>query len=250
MNQAITVELQFFLISVLWGSIILFAYDGLRILHRLIKHGAIFLAAEDIIFWAAAGIFIYSMIYRQNSGIIRGFSVAGITIGMVLYHYIFKDILVNFIVKCIRILLRPFVLAMRAVKSFIRHLLLRGKRAVKFLIRQLKKSVKSVKISVRKKNQTLAAKRKLHLQKKASVKKSKKQAAESKRALKAGKPGRTDKSGQKRQQEQAARPEPALKFERVNRNPETRKFESAGGSGSAPVSPRKSAKPDRYAKNR
>lgn len=150
MNQEITVEVQFFLISVLWGGIILLAYDGLRIIRRLINHGTFFLAFEDLIFWVTASVFVFSMIYRQNSGIIRGFSVMGMTIGMVLYHYIFKNSVVEIIVKGIRILLRPFALVIKTVKKGIHFIISKVKKSARFLIRQLKKLFKSVKITVNK----------------------------------------------------------------------------------------------------
>ena len=133
MNHAITMELQFFLISILWGAIVLFAYDcrrlrpgrflaaydGFRIIRRIIRHNGFFLAIEDLIFWMIAGLFIFSMIYRENNGVIRGFSVMGMAIGMVLYHYILSDFLVSFITKIIRALLRPFRFIIKKIKVFI-----------------------------------------------------------------------------------------------------------------------------------
>jgi hypothetical protein len=63
MNPAISVELHFFLTSILWGVILLVAYDVLRIFRRLIKHDAFFIALEDLIFWVVASLFIFAMIY-------------------------------------------------------------------------------------------------------------------------------------------------------------------------------------------
>lgn len=250
MNQAITVELQFFLISVLWGSIILLAYDGLRILRRLIKHGIIFLAVEDIIFWVVASVFIFSMIYKQNNGIIRGFSVMGMTIGMVLYHYIFKDYIVNLITKCIRILLRPLTIAIHTVKKFLRYLVLRGKKFVKFLTGQLKKSAKSVKISVQRKNQVLTSKRMKRKQERMAAKKSKKKAAENnKNPKKAGKHGQP-KSDPTTQPVRPYRPEPTLRFERVNINPQTREYETADRGNHKTITADKDAKPVRSGKHK
>jgi hypothetical protein len=66
MNHAISVELQFFLISVLWGSILLLIYDLFRIFRRLVKHDTFFVALEDLIFWVAASLFIFAMMYRRT----------------------------------------------------------------------------------------------------------------------------------------------------------------------------------------
>lgn len=200
MNHEITVEIHFFLISILSGGIILLAYDLLRILRRLIKHGTFFLAFEDLIFWIVASIYIFSVIYRHNSGIIRGFSVMGMMIGIVLYHYLFKNYLVDIIVKVIRILLRPLAMAIHAVKKGIHHTITILKKGLKFLSGQLKKVLKSVKISMDKKRQVQAAKRKLRVDKKAVLKKNRKRKSELK-------------------ENQAVTPvkkEPVKKFERVN----------------------------------
>jgi spore cortex biosynthesis protein YabQ len=250
MNQVITVELQFFLISVLWGSIILLAYDGLRILRRLIKHGVFFLAVEDIIFWVAASLFIFSMIYKQNNGIIRGFSVMGMSLGMVVYHFLIKDYLVNFIAKCIHILLRPLAFAVKTVKKFIHYLLLKGNKIVKFFTGQLKKSAKSVKISVQRKNQVLTSKRMKRKQERMAAKKSKKKAAENnKNPKKAGKHGQP-KSDPTTQPVRPYRPEPTLRFERVNINPQTREYETADRGNHKTITADKDAKPVRSGKHK
>jgi spore cortex biosynthesis protein YabQ len=192
MNQEITVELQFFFISILWGSIILLFYDVLRIIRRLVKHGVIFLTIEDILFWIAASIFIYTMIYRQNNGIIRGFSIMGMTIGMLLYHYIVKDSFVNIITKIILTLLSPFLFVFKTVFRFVRSILLKGKNAVKFLIKQLKKLWKSVKITVNKRRQKAVEAR----QQKAAIKAAKKSNSK-KAARKAAKKNDTKKAAGK-----------------------------------------------------
>jgi spore cortex biosynthesis protein YabQ len=87
MNSAITTQLEFFLVSTLWGAIILFVYDGFRILRRVVKQNEIIIALEDLVFWVFAGVFIFAMMYHLNDGIIRGYSVMGMTIGMLLYNF-------------------------------------------------------------------------------------------------------------------------------------------------------------------
>ena len=173
MNHAITMELQFFLISILWGAIVLLAYDGFRIIRRIIRHNGFFLAIEDLIFWMIAGLFIFSMIYRENNGVIRGFSVMGMAIGMVLYHYILSDFLVSFITKIIRALLRPFRFIIKKIKQLLRFLISIGKRMVNFLFRGLKKCNQSVRITLNNRKQRRNAKRKKRRSKKALKKKKK-----------------------------------------------------------------------------
>lgn len=159
MNHAITVELQFFLISILWGAIVLLAYDALRILRRLIKHSGFFLAIEDLIFWVVTSVFIFAMIYRENNGVIRGFSVMGMTIGMVLYHYILSDLVVSLITKLILTLLSPFLFVVKKVKWLLRILMVRGKKITVFITIRLKKLHKSVKMALNSKRQKRKEKR-------------------------------------------------------------------------------------------
>lgn len=211
MNYAIISELAFFLVSVLWGSILLLTYDVLRIIRRLIKHGALILAFEDLIFWIAASIFIYSMIYRQNNGIIRGFSMAGMAIGMVLYHYLMDDYLVNLIVKVIRFLLRPLSLAIKVVKKGILFITAKVKKIGKLLLGQLKKIIKSVKIAVSKKRQAAAEKRRVRLEQKAA------------RRMKKGKSRR---KGNGEQPQAVIRKAPRQTFERVD--PEKFRYGTGG----------------------
>jgi spore cortex biosynthesis protein YabQ len=179
MSYSITVELKFFLISVLSGGIILLVYDCLRILRRIIKHDSFFIAVEDLIFWVAAGLFIFTIMYSENDGIIRGFAIMGMAIGMVLYHYIISEHLVRVITDIIKTLLRPFSIAINGVKRFILLLFSKGKKYIDLLIRQLKKHMKSFRIILNKRKQKLAVKRQLNVEKRAR-KKSKKAEEKSK----------------------------------------------------------------------
>lgn len=153
MNPAITIELQFFLISVLWGGILLMAYDVFRILRRLIKHGAFLIAIEDMIFWITASLFIFIMIYHENNGIIRGFSIIGMLLGIILYHFSVSDVLVKAITKLIQTLLSPFKAAINQVKRFILFLWSFGKKGINNLLFRLKKIRKSVKITLKTRKQ-------------------------------------------------------------------------------------------------
>ena len=147
MNEEIIMQLRFFAISILWGAIVILTYDALRIFRRLKKHGNIMIAAQDILFWIAASIFIFVMIYQVNDGIIRGFCILGMTIGMVLYHFILSEFVVTMVTKLLQLLLTPFKLVIDAVRKAIRFIGARCNKAVKFTNRQLKRWKKSVKIS-------------------------------------------------------------------------------------------------------
>lgn len=119
MNDAILVELRFFGISVFWGMLLLVIYDLLRILRRIMKHNNFLITIEDIIYWITSSILIFRMMYQQNNGIIRGFSILAMLLGMLLYHEVLSEGLVTIvsgilnktiqgISKLISFILRPF----------------------------------------------------------------------------------------------------------------------------------------------
>ena len=171
MNEAIMIELRFFLISILWGVILLLVYDGLRIFRRIIKQNSFAIAMQDLLFWVVSSVFIFSMMYRKNNGIIRGFSIMGMILGMLVYHNILSDPVVNIVTKVLLTLFRPAVFAIRQIKKMLNFVGKTGKKATSSILLRLKKQVKSVKIAVDKKKQArLVRKKELELEKKKIVK--------------------------------------------------------------------------------
>ncbi len=168
MNEAITVELQFFLISILWGVLILLAYDLLRIFRRLIAHNGLVLAIEDLLFWVIASLFIFAMIYTMNNGTIRGFSVMGMGIGMTLYHFIFSELLVKWMTKALLLILRPIRILLNRIKGVLRFVLSKLRRIFAKLYYQLKKTAKSVRIALNKRRERYLAKRSGRLERRAA----------------------------------------------------------------------------------
>lgn len=60
-------------------------YEALRIFRRVIRHSAAAVAAEDLLYWLTCAVLIFRMTYLENSGTIRGFAIAAVMLGMVLY---------------------------------------------------------------------------------------------------------------------------------------------------------------------
>lgn len=121
MNNAILGELQFFMISIVWGSLILVIYDCLRIIRKVIKHKQFVIGIEDILYWILCGHLIFQMMYKHNSGIIRAFAILGIFIGMIIYRYILSDFLVDnisgFLNKIIKSIYKIIKLLKKQIKS-------------------------------------------------------------------------------------------------------------------------------------
>lgn len=97
MNQFITMEVNFFLVSIAWGVILFVLYDCLRIFRKVVDHGVVMLSLEDIVYWTISAVLIFRMMYRFNNGVIRGFSMLGILLGMVTYKYTISEYVVRWI---------------------------------------------------------------------------------------------------------------------------------------------------------
>lgn len=86
MSSEIQGEIFFFLVCASAGVLLLFGYDLLRAVRRVFPHGNLLLAVEDFLYWSAAGILAFGVIFLKNSGVVRGFSLCAIVLGMGLYH--------------------------------------------------------------------------------------------------------------------------------------------------------------------
>lgn len=163
MNEAIFVELQFFVISIFWGSLILIFYDALRIIRIIVKHSRFIIALQDIIYWILCGILIFQMMYKHNNGIIRAFSILGMLIGMIVYSYLFSQIIVDnlslmldrvitLIFKGLAFVVKPLLWIKNVVDKTIgkinRECSIKLKKSVHNTIKLLKNKRKSSKISL------------------------------------------------------------------------------------------------------
>jgi len=159
MNDAIMVELRFFGASIFWGMLLLIIYDMLRILRRVVKHNGFFIAIQDILYWVTCSLLIFHMMYQQNNGIIRGFSILAMLIGMLIYHaqisdlvvYVISEILnktIKLIGKLIALLFMPIRIILNKTGRLFRWLFLKIKKIGHYLIKSLKNAFKTSKIAV------------------------------------------------------------------------------------------------------
>ena len=68
----------------------LLIYDVLRIFRRIVPHKLWLVGGEDLIFWIGSAAALFAMLYRENSGYIRGFVIGGVLVGMLIYNLIFS----------------------------------------------------------------------------------------------------------------------------------------------------------------
>ncbi|WP_390437262.1 spore cortex biosynthesis protein YabQ [Lactonifactor longoviformis] len=97
MSEYMNQELILFASSVWAGVLMVAAYDVLRIFRRVCAHPALWISIEDILFWTAGGVFLFSRMYEENDGVIRLYALAGILLGVILYHYSVSELLVKYI---------------------------------------------------------------------------------------------------------------------------------------------------------
>lgn len=112
-SQDIIHEVVFLFHSLLLGAAITFIYDGFLILRRLFKHTMFLVSLEDFIFWAACAVGVFGVLYKENDGMLRWFSVAGAAIGMLIYKKTVSPLIINTAVKALSFLLRLFLKALR-----------------------------------------------------------------------------------------------------------------------------------------
>ncbi len=133
MSQSIWQELDFLLHALLLGVMITVLYDTLRILRRIIKHGNIWIALEDMGFWIVCSICIFGMLMEENNGVLRWFAVLGSLLGMIVYKttvsgpYVKYTTLViqwilQWLLKLVYLLLRPICFVLKKSYLFVRRL--------------------------------------------------------------------------------------------------------------------------------
>lgn len=161
MNEFILAEVNFFLMSFLYGALLFLAYDILVILRNIIRHAKFVIAIEDIGFWITAGILIFCMMYFMNNGVIRYYAVISIILGMKSYQVFLgkyfvhigsvfglwvKKILKDFF-RFLSTPLRLLFKQLRKGASFLTKIIRkRGKQVLDFVRKQLKLRLEKVKI--------------------------------------------------------------------------------------------------------
>lgn len=77
-------EVMIFLYAGLSGIVVLFSYQILRLLRRLVRHHIIVVNLEDFIYWIGVSIYLFRQMYKTTYGSIRWFFVLGVVCGIIL----------------------------------------------------------------------------------------------------------------------------------------------------------------------
>lgn len=144
-SEGIGNEAIFLGVSILVGAGLFLLYDLLRIFRRIVVHGVIWVGMEDFLYWLVCTVIVFLMLYRENDGMIRGFALGGVLIGMLSYHFFFS----RFVVKINVLLLQRLLRILRKIFLFFFGPVIKiGKKILFFFVKQLKKAWKAVKIGL------------------------------------------------------------------------------------------------------
>lgn len=129
-------------VSILIGGALFLLYDILRIFRRVVPHGNFWIGVEDFFYWLCCTAVVFVMLYQENDGMVRGFSIGGIVFGMLLYYLLLSRFVIRINVKVfctvfgvtgrfLRVIFRPFRKQKKKFTSFFRKQLKKVYRAVK-----------------------------------------------------------------------------------------------------------------------
>lgn len=84
MSTYIHYEILLFLQSVCMGTLLFLGYAALRAVRAVFPHKGAVVAAQDLLYWLAAGLLVFVRIYKTNQGILRSFWFLGLALGAVI----------------------------------------------------------------------------------------------------------------------------------------------------------------------
>ena len=94
MDEAIVLERDLLIISVILGISLGLMYDVFEGMRLAAKHKNWVIWIEDFAFWILAAFTTFCTLYRFNYGIIRGYFFLGAGIGVAIYKLVFSKIMV------------------------------------------------------------------------------------------------------------------------------------------------------------
>ena len=133
-SESILTEVRFFLISILSGATLIFFYDIFRVLRRVIVHGAIWIAIEDFLYWFVCAVLFFAMLYQENDGLVRGFAMGGLFLGMLGYNHFLSPVILRYAVM----ILGFFIKILRKICG----ILIKPLKKVKKILKKIGKAIR------------------------------------------------------------------------------------------------------------
>ena len=94
-SQGILEQGRLFLTGVLCGVALWFLYDLIRLWRRLVHHGVVWMAIEDLVFFFVCGMAGFQLLYPQSLGQLRVFLILAFGIGSLAYHRLVSPFLIK-----------------------------------------------------------------------------------------------------------------------------------------------------------
>ena len=88
MSLYIQDEAALALMSFLLGAVLMISYDLLRLFRLLVPHGSLWTGLEDLFYWIYCAVMTFSLLFWENSGVVRGYVIACVFLAMAAYDRI------------------------------------------------------------------------------------------------------------------------------------------------------------------
>ena len=119
MSRVIAGELQTAITAFLSGALITIVYDVLRIFRRVLSHNNFWIGVEDFVFWMWTSLWTFSVLYRENDGNLRLYTMVFMAVGMIVYHGTISEPLVHFAGKLLKKLFQILFYPLKMLKIYI-----------------------------------------------------------------------------------------------------------------------------------
>lgn len=105
-------------------------FDGYRVVSNELKFPRWWLPVLDVVYWMAAALAVFRVLYASNNGEMRAYVFIGLAVGVLLYYWLFSKLvilivkwlieavrkLISFVLKCLDILIvKPIMLLYKLI---------------------------------------------------------------------------------------------------------------------------------------
>ncbi|MUG48206.1 spore cortex biosynthesis protein YabQ [Paenibacillus woosongensis] len=109
--------------TLLWmavsGGILGIAFDSYRVVSGQLRFPRWSVHALDLLYWVAASLFVFRMLYHSNQGDLRFYVFLGLFIGVWIYFLFLSVITARFVVMLMRIVKKIYLISVRIFRIFI-----------------------------------------------------------------------------------------------------------------------------------
>ncbi|WP_339158099.1 spore cortex biosynthesis protein YabQ [Paenibacillus sp. FSL W8-0186] len=109
--------------TLLWmavsGGILGIAFDSYRVVSGQLRFPRWSVHALDLLYWVAASLFVFRMLYHSNQGELRFYVFLGLFIGVWIYFLFLSVITARFVVMLMRIVKKIYLISVRIFSIFI-----------------------------------------------------------------------------------------------------------------------------------